>query len=199
MEPEPRGSAPRSDRAPGPSDAELVSSARDGDRGAQRALYLRHVGLVKGLAYRMLGPGEDARDLVQDVFVLALGRLGRLEHAQAFASYVASITVRQAQKRYRRRRIAERLGLAGRDEQRFDALISPDCPPDVRSELESTYRALERMATPLRTVLLLRRVEGMQLTEIAEACDISLATVKRRLTQAEQELVRLTGRGPESG
>jgi RNA polymerase sigma-70 factor (ECF subfamily) len=52
----------------------------------------------------------------------------------------------------------------------------------------AVYRLVERLPSTTRVAFLLRRVEGLPLEEIAKLLDISLATVKRRLTDADRRL-----------
>ena len=52
-----------------PSDADLVTRFRDGDREAFATLVARHERRVYNLAYRMLGRPEDARDAAQEAFI----------------------------------------------------------------------------------------------------------------------------------
>lgn len=178
----------------GPTDAALVVAARGGEAWAQQALFTRHGQMVLGLSHRVLAGREDADDLVQDVFVHAFTRLDSLENPQAFASWIASITVRMASKRLRRTRLMVRLGLRRYEPIDLEALVSPSAPPDVSSELRTVYGILDRLPTEERVALLLRRVEGLELTEIAERMDLSLATVKRRLVNAESRLARAVAR-----
>ena len=77
-----------------------------------------------------------------------------------------------------------RLGLRPTQPVDPDALVSPTAPADVSSELRALYGALSNMPAEERVALVLRRVEGMELLEIAERMSLSLATVKRRLTAA---------------
>ena len=58
-------------------------------------------------------------------------------------------------------------------------------PPDVALELRELYGVVASMAPELRVPLLLRRVEGLTLEEIAESVGCSLATAKRRLAAAQ--------------
>ena len=74
------------------SDADVVSRAKEGERAAQAVLYRRHVRMVRGLAYRLLGQ-RDVEDVVQDAFVTAFERLGSLRDGQAFARWLGSIVV----------------------------------------------------------------------------------------------------------
>lgn len=180
----------------GPSDAALVVAARAGEAWAQEALYRRYARMVNGLAWRLMPGDADAEDLVQDVFVQALDALERLTEPAAFGSWIGSITIRTAHKRIRRKRLKLRLGLARREPVDVDAVVSSSAPPDVASELRALYRLLDELPSEARIALVLRRVEGMQLTEIAEHMKLSLATVKRRLEAAESKLAaRLAGEG----
>ena len=177
-----------SDRGQRPADADLVVAARGGEAWAQEALYRRYARMVNGLAWRLMPGDPDLEDLVQDVFVQALGSLGRLTEPAAFGSWLGSITVRTAHKRIRRKRLRTRLGLVTREPIDVDALISASAPPDVQSELRAVYTVLDQLSAEERIALVLRRVEGMQLAAIAAHMGLSLATVKRRLESAEAKL-----------
>jgi RNA polymerase sigma-70 factor (ECF subfamily) len=172
----------------------LVVAARAGERWAQEALFQRHARLVIALAQRLLPQSADADDLVQDAFVYAFHRLDTLQNPQAFAAWIASIVVRTASKRLRRQRLMTRLGLQRSEPIDPDAVVSPTAPPEVVSELKGVYALLDRLPVEQRVALVLRRVEGMELAEIAAHMKLSLATVKRRLVLAEARLERERGR-----
>jgi len=146
------------------------------------------VTMVNGLGYRLIGSDSDLDDLVQDSFMEAWRSLGNLETPQAFAAWLGSIVARTAHKMLRRRRITTRLGLRRSEPIDLDGLISPSAPPDARSELEAIYRLLQRLPINTRMAFTLRRVEGLPLDEIARMLDTSLATVKRRIAEAERQL-----------
>ena len=67
----------------------------------------------------------------------------------------------------------------------IDEVISPSAPPDVVAELRAVYGIVESLSTDMRIALVLRRVEGHTLPEIAAQMGLSLATVKRRLARVE--------------
>ena len=173
----------------GPSDAALVVAARAGERWATEALFHRYVRTVNRLAFRLMGRDVDVDDLVQETFAQALTGLGRLQDPAAFGSWLAAIVTRTAHKTIRRRQVLRRIGLYGREEPIDpEAMISRDASPDVAAELRAVYGALHRLPATLRVPLVLHRIEGMQLDEVAAAVGASLATVKRRIAQAESAL-----------
>lgn len=172
-----------------PSDATLVLAARKGEPWAQEALFRRHAAMADGLAFRLLGRDPDVADVVQDAYAIALGSLHKIDDPQAFASFLASIVVNVVRRLIRRRRFARRLGLVPAPEPiDVSRFVAPDAPADVVVELERIYRLLDDLPADERIALVLRRVEGLPLDDVAARCGCSLATVKRRIAAAEDRL-----------
>jgi RNA polymerase sigma-70 factor (ECF subfamily) len=171
----------------GPSDAALVVSSRAGEDWAREALFRRHARAVGGLAFRLTGRDADVDDLVQDSFMIAFERLDRLETPQAFSAWLFGIVVRRAHKLLRRRRLLTRLGFHD-DELDLEWVTGSNAPPDVVMELREIYGRIESLPASLRVPLVLKRVEGLQHADIAEMTGASIATVKRRIAQAEETL-----------
>lgn len=178
----------------GPTDAALVLAARAGELWAQEALFQRYARMVLALSQRILAGRDDADDLAQDAFVYAFTRLDTLQNPQAFHAWLRSIVVRTASKRLRRQRLLTRLGLRRSEPIEPDSVIAVEAPPDVATELRHVYGLIERLPAEERVALVLRRVEGMELLEIAAEMKLSLATVKRRLAAAEGRLERAKAR-----
>jgi RNA polymerase sigma-70 factor (ECF subfamily) len=162
------------------SDALLVSSIRAGDERALVELFDRHRAHVRRILLRVLGPDFELDDLVQDVFVAALEGLARLEDPKMFRRYLTSTAVFTARARIRKRK-------RWRPFLRFmaeppESLRHP--APEVTEAMRATYRVLDVLPVEERIAFTLRFVEGMELTEVADAVGVSLATVKRRLARA---------------
>jgi RNA polymerase sigma-70 factor (ECF subfamily) len=172
------------------SSAALVSAARGGDDAAREALFRRYAGMANGLALRLMGRDSDVDDLVQDTFMQAFSRLDSLRTPEIFGSWLAAIMVGIAHKVLRRRRLLSRLGLRRNEPVDVDALLAPWAPPEVALEARAVYEYIDELPPKLRIPLLLRRVEGMEIADIAAATGASLATVKRRIAEAEDLLRR---------
>ena len=172
------------------SDAQLVGTSsawrRMGGRGARAQARAR---AVNGLALRLLGRDRDVDDVVQDSFASAFAALDRLADPQAFEAWLCGILVRTVSKLIRRRRLLARLGL-GRAGTAIDldTLVAPTVPQDDALELRRLYALAERLPADVRIPLLLQRVEGLGLDDIARLTGTSLATVKRRVAAAERSL-----------
>ena len=127
---------------------------------------------------------QDTTDLHHDVFVRALGSLPRLEDPGALKGWLTMIAVHVARSAIARRRRRSWLWFLPGEE--LPEVDSGAASGEVRDALRATYAALERLPVDERIAFALRFVDGMELTEVAEACEVSLATVKRRLARACQ-------------
>ncbi len=175
--------------AGGPTDAALVIAARAGEKWACEVLYRRHASVAFGLACRMLGSKTDVDDLLQECFLTAFATLERLEDEGAFRAWLCGMVVRKTSKLIRRHSLLARLGLRRPlPPTDLDSLLARDSPPDIVVELRELYRRLDELPGELRTTLLLRRVDGASLEEIATLTGASLATVKRRLRRGNDLL-----------
>lgn len=165
-------------------DAGLVERARRADEAAFAALYQRHARYLAGVVYRLMGDDAELDDIVQESFVDAARGLDALTHASLVRPWLVSITVRRARRHLSRRRRRRLLldGLAA-----FSARASN---PSDRNEVDDLYEALDRLPQDLRVPWALRRIEQLSLPEVAAACAVSLATVKRRISEAERLLAR---------
>ena len=185
---------------PAPSfhdDADLVRRALAGDRWAEEALYRRHVRAVTNAVTRLLGRSSEADDVIQDTFVRALERLSDVRDGVAFRAWVQRIAVSLCHRRFRKRKLLRALGLdRGDDDATLAAHAYEGSRPDLVAELREIDRVLARMSESSRTAWILHRAEGWTLEETANALDVSLATCKRRLREADDVIAplrRITG------
>src|SRR5690606_880586 len=174
---------------PAATDRELVQRSRQGDRWAEEALYQRHVGEVMRVTLRLLARSSEAEDVVQDAFVSAFRRLDQLSDDEAFGAWVLQIAVREAHRRFRRRKLLRRLGLdRGEDDVSLASQADPAASPELLAILGEVDQALERLPAAARMAWILRYVEGYRSDEVARACGCSRATAKRLLLRARASL-----------
>jgi len=171
-----------------PSDAELVSRVRSGERWAADALYRRHAPDVLRVVLRLTANRADAEDVLHDAFVRALARLDSLRDAAAFAGWLTRIAIQEARMKLRRANMLRRLGFGHVADATLDALAAEGIDPASHTELARIAKELQRFSADERIAWVLRHVEGRDLQEIADLTDVSLATAKRRLTRASDTL-----------
>lgn len=165
-------------------DRALLAGVQAQNPLAMAALYDRYVGDVRRILLHTLGPRLDLADLVQDVFVAVLSSVRSLREAGALRSWLFQVTVRTARKhlRTRSRRWWLRLWPEGDEIEAQPAVVLEE---NASEAVQATYRILQGMAAEDRLVFSLRYISGLELAEMAEVCETSLSTLKRRLARAE--------------
>jgi RNA polymerase sigma-70 factor (ECF subfamily) len=169
-------------------DRALVHALLEGDPNAPSVLFDRYAPHLQKVLARVLGYGEPERaDLLHDVFVRALERIADIKNPRALKAWLTGIAVFTAQEWIRRRK---RMGPPLVPEV-AEEREGPGLAPEALEAVRSFYAAMERLHADERVVFILRFVEGMNLNEIAEACEISLSTVRRRVDRADDRFRRM--------
>ena len=177
----------------GRSDAALVAAARAGERVAFGALYERHARMVQAVLCARVAP-DGVADLVQDVFLIAMGRLDSLREDAAFAGWLATIARRRAADWRRRRRDAVPF-----EEAEHDYAGAEAEDPESRASAEQALAAIASLPEAYRETLLLRFVAGLTGPEIALRTGLTHGSVRVNLHRGVTLLrERLGGGGPRA-
>jgi len=152
-----------------------VLRAQCHDREALEGL-LRSVQLSLRRYLSGLAGATDADDLLQDVLVIIVRRLGTLEDPKLFRPWSFRIASREAFRHIRKRRLWQE---RHEDEAELDDLATPDAPPS--GELLRELLAANTISPASRAVLLLHFQEELPLAEVAAILGIPLGTAKSRL------------------
>lgn len=163
-------------------DLELARALIEGRAHAAELAWERYAPLVHRIVSRAIGPDAEVEDVTQEIFYRLFSRIGTLRKPEALRSFVISFAIRIVKWELRRRRARRWLTLSETGDVPDEQLMVMDA--ESRYALRRLYTLLDRLSTRERLVLILRHVEGMTLEEIAEAMELSLATVKRGLRRA---------------
>ncbi len=170
-------------------DAALIAAIQRSDPGSQETLYHRYKRRVFGLALRIVGP-IDAEEVAQEAFIRIFRGLAKFRGDAALSTWIYRLAVNAALS-HRTRRAAARLPI---EEAQAEAAGEPQTaePPRgdavLRSRLE---RALCRLPTGYRTVIVLHDVEGLEHEEIASILGCHVGTSKSQLHKARGKLREL--------
>jgi len=163
-------------------DLELAKALIEGSAFAPELAWERYAPLVHRIVSRAIGPDAEVEDVTQEIFYRLFSRIGTLRKPEALRSFVISFAIRIVKWELRRRRARRWLTLSETGDVPDEQMTVMDA--ESRYSLRRLYGMLDRLGTRERLVLVLRHVEGMTLEEIAEAMELSLATVKRALRRA---------------
>ena len=178
----------------------LVARLRAGEDAAFEDLVRTYTPRLLGLARRIVGNEEDARDVLQDAFLSAFRSIARFQGDARLGTWLHRIVVNTALMKLRRRRrkpeeSIEPLLPAFLSDGHFAEKFSSWAPSEAadvalsRSETRELIRGLiEQLPESFRTVLLLRDIEGLDTEETARVLDTTPNAVKIRLHRARQAL-----------
>ena len=172
------------------SSTKLVAAARTGDRVAFGRLYDLYARMVHGILLARV-PHDDVDDLVQEVFITALQRLGTLRDAGSFGAWLAAIARNRANDYHRHAVPEDQLADDPSGNERANVSEVRERPA---AEILDVVRTLP---DAYRETLILRLVEGMTGPEIAARTGLTHGSVRVNLHRGMQ-LVRERLRGPNA-
>jgi RNA polymerase sigma-70 factor (ECF subfamily) len=175
-------------------DWELIAQAKLGDMDAFAELVARYQRPVVHLCQRMVGSRQDAEDIAQDSFVRVYRYLDRLEPAAKFSTLLFGIARNLALNFIRdsgRRGRTVTHSLTN-DDQREQLIEDEHLRPDRTARLKEIDEMIEAglalLSPKHREVLILRELQGMDYSSIAEVVKCRKGTVKSRIARAREQL-----------
>jgi len=177
-------------------DHTLVTQARAGDSKAFRALVERYQRKVYGVAFGMLRSAEDAMDVTQETFIRVHRYLDRFQGSSSFFTWLYRITVNLCIDHIRREGKAQTVDYDDAMDHPGEtgelSTWSMDTNPAhlvARKELQAVIAsALETLSPNHRAVILMREVEGLSYSEMAEVMQCSKGTIMSRLFHARRRM-----------
>ena len=194
--PEEAGSEALDSEPQGPTDAELVLKAQQGDVHAFDELVERYHGKIYGLTYNMTSNREDAEDLTQEVFVKAFQALPRFKGKSSFYTWLYRIavnkTINYRKKRNRKRALSlDQFDQEIKTDEVYHDLTSKGSPLRNVSltELQKKMNeALQTLSEKHRTVVVMHDMQGIPHDEIAKVVGASVGTIRSRLFYARRQM-----------
>ena len=181
-------------------EAAIVAELKAGSEEAYAWLIGEFQQPVYGLVYRIVNDPSDACDTTQDVFLKVFRGMKHFHGESSLKTWIYRIALHEAANRRRwwfRHKAyetpiepEESAGAAG-DAMQAALTDQADSPFDNAAHREvqrKVEEALRKVPEPYRTTLILRDLEEMSYEEIAEVLEISLGTVKSRLTRGREAL-----------
>ena len=183
-------------------EAAVVAELKAGSEQAYAWLIGEFQQPVYGLVYRIVGDPSDAAETAQEVFLKVFRGMKQFHGQSSLKTWIYRIALHEAANRRRwwfRHKAQEtsiepadsdcmpegstqmQVALTDHAESPFDNVAHHE----VRRRVEEELR---KVPEPYRTTLVLRDLEEMSYEEIAEVLEISLGTVKSRLTRGREAL-----------
>jgi len=169
--------------------AALLERASTGDVSAFEQVMLRTERLVLLTARRMLGNSGDAEEAAQEVFLRVYKYLHRFDRTKMFEPWLYRLTVNVCNDITSRRLRADQL------------VFQKNCEPAARSaspydlvDADEQHRliqsALDELPEKQRAAVVLRDLQGLSTSEVAQILKVSAATVRSHLSTARLRMKR---------
>ena len=172
-------------------DEALVRLAQNDDSRAFDELVRRYQDRVYRLSYKILRHEDDAAESLQDAFLSAYRGIKKFKVESTFSTWLYRIATNAALMKYRKRRdghVSLEQSQSGSDDA--EALQLPVWTTQPLKELldaetrEVMEEGISKLPEELRTVFVLRDVEELSNSEVAEVLELTVAAVKSRLHRA---------------
>lgn len=163
--------------------ADIISACQSGKRAAQQQLYEMHHRRVFRLCVRLAGT-QDAPDVTQQVFLKVFRTIHQFEGNSRFETWLHRVTVNECLQHTRSRSRKREVALA----------VDPAMEHSATGAMESSELlqvALDRLEPDLKAVFVLREIEKLNYSEIADTLNVSAGTVASRLNRARTHMKEL--------
>src|SRR3984957_19260887 len=196
------------------AEAAIIAELKAGSEEAYAWLIGEFHQPIYSLVYRMVTDPADAADTTQEVFLKVFRGMKSFHGESTLKTWIYRIALHEASNRrrwwFRHKSKETSMEPLTADTETGPALGLKDCLMDdsdspfdnmVHEEIRvRVEEELRKVAEPYRTTIILRDLEDMSYEEIAEVTQVSLGTVKSRLTRGREALrQRLVGYVQEVG
>ena len=173
-------------------DEAVVQRVLAGETALYEVLMRRYNQRLYRIARVILRNDAEAEDVMQDAYVRAYQHLSQFAGKSSFATWLTRIAIHEALARKRRRGRMEELDALPMNGESMPILKSPEPTPEdgtARSQMrELLEHAIERLPETYRSVVVMREVEEMSVSETASSLGLTEGVVKTRLHRAHAML-----------
>jgi RNA polymerase sigma-70 factor, ECF subfamily len=166
-------------------DLDVLRKAQRGDEHAFRLIVNAYETPVYNYVLRMVGDRALAEDLSQEIFLRIYQGLPGFSLRCRFTTWLFQVAKNRVLDELRARERKPQSSLTLDD---LPPLEVVDAPLERLEAIDAVWRAVAALNPDLKMALLLRDVVGLSYTEIADALEITLATVKWRIFKAREEV-----------
>ena len=176
------------------SDAELALALQRGERAAELEAWNRFAPGTAQTLRRLMGPGSDREDLLQEVYLRFFRNIRSLREPAAVRGFLSGICVHVARQEIARLRRSRWLHLTPTGSAPDTTATHPEV--ENRDAIARYYRILDQLSGTDRSIFVSRTIEKLTLSEVAEVHGVSVSTAQRRLARATKRVAALVRRDP---
>ena len=177
------------------SDQLLVERVRAGDKSAFDLLVLKYQHKIVKLIMRYVRDPSEALDVSQEAFLKAYRALPKFRGDSAFYTWLYRIAINTAKNHMvaaRRRPLEYASDIHDPENFEWHASLQDTDSPEGQALSDELRRTVENaigsLPDDLRTAIMLRELDGLSYTEISQAMDCPVGTVRSRIFRAREAI-----------
>lgn len=171
-------------------ETQLIDRALVGDREAFTELVRAHQDRLYASMLQVTGSPEEAEEVVQEAFIRVFMKLDTFQRNSQFFTWLYRIAFNSALTRRRRKQARVSLDYC-RENNGLEVtaeIDGVDEPMLRRERVDMVRSAMHTLTDEHRVILVLREMDERSYEEIAEILEISIGTVRSRLSRARRQL-----------
>ena len=172
-----------------------LEKLQTGDKEELSKMVNLHSDQIYRVALRMLNNEVEAEDVLQETFIKAINSIDKFEGRSNLATWLYRIAVNEALMHIRKQK--PDVAVIHDDEEDSEGIsvsriVDWCCLPESEFMSSETRKiideAIHQLPENLRSVFILRDIEGLSIAETAQALDLTETNVKTRLLRARMKL-----------
>ena len=171
---------------------EFLEKVKNGDTTATTLLYEDAKDIAYKKAYSILNNHHDAEDIAEDSVLRAIEKIDTIKKPSEFPAWIRRVAENKAKdyiKKDKPTYMGEDFEYTTND-LNSDQKVLPEKMADSQENIDLYKKLITKLTDDQRNALVLNRIEGYKIREIAEMLDCSESTIKSRIHQGEKKLVK---------
>ena len=169
-------------------DLELIRKVKNGDKNAFGVMVRRYEYVVAGTVKGMLGNGEDAEDVGQNVFIRFYNSINNFRGDSSLSTYLTRIAINLSLNELKQRKRKNLYIYQPIDKEHEIEIVDKNQNEEKGDIKEIVDHALQKLEPKFRSVVVLRMLQGYSTKETAKILKLPLGTVLSRLSRAQEKL-----------
>ena len=165
---------------------EVILKCQSNDRAAQNTLYGLYSGAMFNICRRMISDEDEAKDLLQEVFIDVFTKVDSLKELSTFSAWIKRITINKCINALKKKRLFV-VELTEESERLVDNHDTLD-KAIIGYEAAQVMKAIDHISEGCRTVLNLYLFEGYDHKEISQILGISESASKSQYCKAKMKI-----------
>ncbi|MBI1268440.1 MAG: sigma-70 family RNA polymerase sigma factor [Cryomorphaceae bacterium] len=157
-----------------------------------KVFYDLYGSMVFNLCCHYLRDYMDAEEVTQDVFLRVFEKAPNFREEASFKTWVYRITVNRCIDRLRQKRRREIFSIfIPIDIPTADYAFHPDLQLESNEAVQSLLKAIDKLSDRQKSALILNKIEGMSVTEVAAVLNLELKATESLIFRGKESLRKI--------